>query len=63
MQNIEHGGSIEFSAIYLALIALTKCVNTSVLYEQVSQKLLSRFRNTDKDLTYYIALEPDSTFG
>ena len=29
----------------------------------VSQKLLSRFRNTDKDLTYYIALEPDSTFG
>ena len=28
----------------------------------VSQKLLSRFRNTDKDLTYYIALEPDSTF-
>ena len=28
----------------------------------VSQKLLSRFRNTDKDLTYFIALEPDSTF-
>ena len=28
----------------------------------VSQKLLSRFRNADKDLTYYIALEPDSTF-
>ena len=29
----------------------------------VSQKLLSRFVNADKDLTYYIALEPDSTFG
>ena len=29
----------------------------------VSQKLLSRFVNADRDLTYYIALEPDSTFG
>ena len=29
----------------------------------VSQKLLSRFVNKDRDLTYYIALEPDSTFG
>jgi len=29
----------------------------------VSQKLLSRFINADRDLTYYIALEPDSTFG
>ena len=29
----------------------------------VSQKLLSRFVNTGRDLTYYIALEPDSTFG
>ena len=28
----------------------------------VSQKLLSRFVNKDRDLTYYIALEPDSTF-
>ena len=29
----------------------------------VSQKLLSRFTNKNHDLTYYIALEPDSTFG
>ena len=29
----------------------------------VSQKLLSRFTCKDYDLTYYIALEPDSTFG
>ena len=29
----------------------------------VSQKLLSRFKSTDYDLNYYIALEPDSTFG
>jgi len=29
----------------------------------VSQKLLSKFTNTDCDLKYYIALEPDSTFG
>ena len=29
----------------------------------VSQKLLSRFNSKNHDLTYYIALEPDSTFG
>ena len=29
----------------------------------VSQKLLSKFTNTDCDLKYYIALEPDYTFG
>ena len=33
----------------------------------VSEKLLSRFTSfdneTDKSLTYYIALEPDSSFG
>ena len=29
----------------------------------VSSKLLSRFRSKNQDLTYYIALEPDSTFG
>ena len=29
----------------------------------VSQKLLSKFSNKDYDLKYYIALEPDSTFG
>ena len=29
----------------------------------VSQKLLSRFTCRDYDLKYYIALEPDSTFG
>ena len=29
----------------------------------VSQKLLSRFTCRDYDLTYYIALEPESTFG
>ena len=29
----------------------------------VSQKLLSRFTCRDYDVTYYIALEPDSTFG
>ena len=28
----------------------------------VSQKLLSRFRSKNQDLTYFIALEPDSTF-
>ena len=29
----------------------------------VSSKLLSRFSSKNYDLTYYIALEPDSTFG
>ena len=29
----------------------------------VSAKLLSRFRNKNLDVTYYIALEPDSSFG
>ena len=29
----------------------------------ISQKLLSRFQSKNHDLTYYIALEPDSTFG
>jgi len=29
----------------------------------VSQKLLSKFTNTSCDLKFYIALEPDSTFG
>ncbi len=29
----------------------------------VSSKLLSRFHNDNINLTYYIALEPDSTFG
>ena len=29
----------------------------------VSQKLLSRFSSKNHDLTYYIALEPDSTYG
>ena len=29
----------------------------------VSQKLLSRFTAKNHDLLYYIALEPDSTFG
>ncbi len=29
----------------------------------VSSKLLSKFKNTQYDLKYYIALEPDSTFG
>ena len=29
----------------------------------VSQKLLSRFTSKNHDLTYYIALEPDSSFG
>ena len=29
----------------------------------VSQKLLSRFTSKNHDLIYYIALEPDSTFG
>ena len=28
----------------------------------ISRKLLSKFVNSDHDLTYYIALEPDSTF-
>ena len=35
-----------------------------VTYEVVvAQKLLSRFTSKNHDLTYYIALEPDSTFG
>ena len=29
----------------------------------VSKKLLAKFTNKNYDLTYYIALEPDSTFG
>jgi|TARA_B100000029_G_C17183688_1_gene817917 hypothetical protein len=29
----------------------------------ISEKLLSRFESKNLDLTYYIALEPDSTFG
>jgi hypothetical protein len=29
----------------------------------ISRKLLSRFKNTAFDVTYHIALEPDSTFG
>jgi len=29
----------------------------------ISSKLLSRFKSTTYDLVYYIALEPDSTFG
>jgi len=29
----------------------------------ISQKLLSRFVNTNFDVKYYIAMEPDSTFG
>jgi hypothetical protein len=29
----------------------------------ISQKLLSRFKNTNHDVTYYVALEPDSTFS
>ena len=29
----------------------------------ISSKLLSRFKNTGFDVTYYIAMEPDSTFG
>jgi len=29
----------------------------------VSQKLLSRFQSKNHDLCYYIAMEPDSTFG
>jgi hypothetical protein len=29
----------------------------------ISSKLLSRFKNTGYDVQYYIALEPDSTFG
>jgi hypothetical protein len=29
----------------------------------ISKKLLSRFVNTAFDVTYYIAMEPDSTFG
>ena len=29
----------------------------------ISEKLLSRFINENYNLTYYIALEPDSTFG
>jgi hypothetical protein len=29
----------------------------------VSAKLLSKFTNSNHDLKYYIALEPDSTFG
>ena len=45
----------------------TKVENIKILpgsYEVViSQKLLSRFVNENYNLTYFIALEPDSTFG
>ena len=44
-----------------------KVENSKILpgsYEVViSEKLLSRFYNKNYNLTYYIALEPDSTFG
>ena len=34
------------------------------IYEVViSQKLLSQFKNTSIDISYWVALEPDSTFG
>jgi len=29
----------------------------------ISQKLLSHFKNTNMDISYWVALEPDSTFG
>jgi hypothetical protein len=29
----------------------------------ISQKLLSRFENMNMDVSYWIALEPDSVFG
>ena len=29
----------------------------------ISQKLLSHFKNTNTDISYWVALEPDSTFG
>jgi len=29
----------------------------------ISSKLLSQFKNTSYDVTYWIALEPDSQFG
>ena len=29
----------------------------------ISQKLLSQFKNTNIDVSYWVALEPDSTFG
>jgi hypothetical protein len=29
----------------------------------ISQKLLSHFKNTNIDISYWVALEPDSTFG
>ena len=29
----------------------------------ISQKLMSKFVSKDYDLKYYVALEPDSTFG
>ena len=39
------------------------CMRISGNYDVVvSQKLLSRFTSKNQDLTYYIALEPDSTF-
>jgi len=44
-----------------------KVENVKILpgtYEVViSSKLLSQFKNTAFDVTYWIALEPDSTFG
>ena len=50
----------KFSFIY-------KVENIKILpgsYEvSISKKLLSKFVNSDKNLTYWIALEPDSTFG
>ena len=64
---IDHGSAIVVGETDSVFSFNFKVENIKVLpgtYEVVvSQKLLSRFTSKNHDLTYYIALEPDSTFG
>jgi len=62
-----HGHSIVVGETDSEFVFNFKVENIKILpgtYEVVvSSKLLSRFTSTNHDLCYYVALEPDSTFG
>ena len=45
------------------IILIFSTLKLNIKFLVVSSKLLSRFSNTNHDLKYYIALEPDSTFN
>jgi hypothetical protein len=47
----------------ISLLLLVRLILPGNYEVVISSKLLSRFKNTSYDLVYYIALEPDSTFG